>query len=144
MDDLDNLVFGEIRKLALDPDYINEIKETKEEDERPSVIQKQIENIDGQISKLMDLYTIGGMPVDVLQERIHNLNDQRTKLENELENILAENEEKLTHSDAMEIVTSFADVLERGDFDEIRASIGALIDHIEIDNDDIVIHWNFL
>lgn len=144
MDDLDNLVFGEIRKLALDPDYINEIKETKEEDERPSVIQKQIENIDGQISKLMDLYTIGGMPVDVLQERIYNLNDQRTKLENELENILAENEEKLTHADAMELVTSFADVLERGDFDEIRASIGALIDYIEIDNDDIVIHWNFL
>lgn len=55
MDVLDNLVFDEIKKLALDPDYLNKIKTPQENDNRQSVIENQIESIKIQINKLMDL-----------------------------------------------------------------------------------------
>lgn len=143
MNDLDNLVFDEIKKLALDPDYITEIKASKTEDERPAIIQDEIIKIDEQISRLMDLYTIGQMPIDILQDRIHGLNDQKTKLETELNNIAKEQQEKLTHAETLDIVRSFGDILARNDFDEIRATIAALIEKVVIDGENITVHWNF-
>lgn len=42
-----------------------------------------------------------------------------------------------------DIIDSFGDILERGDFHEIRSAIESLIDFIELDDDDITIHWKF-
>lgn len=144
MDNLDNLVFSEIKKLALDPNYMSEIKVLPtEDDERPAIIEQEISKLDDQISKLMDLYAIGTLPIDVLQDKINKLNEQKSKLENELDNINAENENALSHEDTLEIAKSFSVVLEKGDFNEIRTVIGTLIDKVEIDGEDITIHWNF-
>lgn len=92
----------------------------------------------------MDLYTIGGMPVDLLQEKIHDLNNQQKKLEAEIEKIEDEKKEKMTNADAMKMITSFSDVLERGDYSEIRASLTALIEKIVIKGEDIKIYWRFV
>lgn len=144
MHELDDLVFSEIKKLAVDPDYIAEIKSQKIDDERPKIINKEIKKLDDQLTKLMDLYSIGGMPVEILQDKIHDLNDQKIKLEQELENIKKENAEKLSQEDAFLLVQSFEDILEAGDIDEIRSVIGTLIEKIVIDGEDITIHWNFV
>ncbi len=145
MEKLDDLVFSEIKKLAIDPNYIAEIKEQKIDDERPTIINKEIKSLDGQLSKLMDLYAIDSMPVDILQSKIQELNDQKTKLEQELENIMQENESILSHEETLEIVQSFEDVLKNGDFDEIRSVVGTLIEKIVIgEKDDITIHWKFV
>jgi hypothetical protein len=50
--------------------------------------------------------------------------------------------EQLSQDEAAELVSSFDDVLERGNFDEIRSVLLALIDRIEL-NDDIKIYWSF-
>lgn len=144
IDELTAQVFGEIKKLATDPDYLVKIKASKIEDERPAVIQKEIKKIDDQIDRLIDLYSVGQMPVDILQDRIHVLNEQKNKLESEIEEIKRENEKKLSQAETMQIVNSFDEVFQRGDFDEIRTVVAALIDRIEIDNDDITIHWAFV
>lgn len=144
MDDLDNLIFAEIKKLAFDPDYIAEIKEKKVDNERPALIEKEISNLDNQLSKLMDLYSVGNMPINLLQDKIQDINEKKTKLEHEFENILAENNDILSHEETMKIASSFGDILNNGDFHEIRTVIGTLIDKIEIDNDDITIHWTFI
>ena len=91
----------------------------------------------------MDLYTVGDMPVDVLQERIHGLNDHKLKLEAELEKIKQEQAEKMSQEETMDIVNSFGELLERGDFDESREVVGALIEKVVIDGDNITIHWTF-
>ena len=143
MDNLDSLVFSEIKKLALDPNYMSDIKEQSIDNEQIGIIETEISKIDDQISKLMDLYSIGTLPIDVLQDKVNNLNDQKSRLENELDNINAENKFALSHEETLEIVQSFNDVLKKGDFHEIRAVIGTLIEKIEIDGYDITIHWNF-
>lgn len=142
MDELNNLIFDEIKKLALDPDYINELTgDSIEDNSQP--IKAEIEKLENQISKVMDLYTVGNMPIEVLQDKIHELNDRKIKLEHELESEQTRIKEKMSHDVAMRHIQSFSDILATGDLASIRAVVGALIDKIVVDNDDVTIYWNF-
>lgn len=132
---LDDLVFGEIRKLALDPSFTGHRNE--EPDDTP--IRAEIEKITDQINRLMDLYMDEKIPADLLQDRIHQLSEKKSGLEDQLMQKAAG---KLTQDETIEIVRSFGDVLDGGDYDQIRTIIESLIDHIVL-TDDIEIHWNF-
>lgn len=142
--DLTDAVFEQIKQLGLDPEYMNTLQETAPEDTRPAAIRKEIQSLENQISKLMDLYAVSDMPVDALQEKLNALNDKKTKLEAELIDIAKENEKKLSQTQAHEIAKSFSVILDRGDFDEIRSVIADLIEKVVIDNDTIDIHWTFV
>ena len=147
LDELDALVFAEIRQLALDPEYIrNAQKEKLKQSDAPnkiSIIKKEIEKIDEQISRFMDLYGIGKFTIDQVSSKIDPLNERRTSLEKELESLNASTGE-LTEEETLRIVKSFEEALERDDFNEIRLIIETLIYYIEIDNEDVYIHWKFL
>lgn len=141
MTDLDNIVFDEIKKLSLDSDYFEEI--ISNDDSQKEIIQNEIKKLDEQIERVMDLYTLGQFPIDILQKKVQTLNDQKESLEDELHKLTDEEQQRMSKEKTMEIISSFSDVLEKGDFDEIRTVIGALIDRVEIDNEDITIKWNF-
>lgn len=142
VNELDSLVFGEIKKLAVDPKYYEKAVDSMPDD-RPDIIRQEMKKIDGQLSRLMDLYTIGQMPLDILQEKISGLSDQKKRLESELDRISQEIKDRLSMDSAMSLAMSFDAVLDYGDFDEIRAVIGSLIDKIEIHQEDISIYWTF-
>ena len=135
---LDKLVFGEIRKLTLES-----YTPSKHVDSRPQIIENRLSDVDKQIERLIDLYSLGSVSTGKIQAKIEALNEQRASLEQELELIEKESRERLTHDEAVKMVASFDDILNHGDFDEIRAVIGALIDKIEIDGEDISIYWAF-
>ena len=143
LSELTDLVFNQIRQLALDPNYMHELKEENADDDRPKIIKAEIDKIDDKMSKLMDLYLMDTMSKDVLTDKMHSLNEQKTKLETELDIIRTEEKGKLTKDQIKHIVEDFPEVLNRGDFEEIRTVIGELIEKIELDNEDITIHWNF-
>lgn len=147
MDELDNLVFEEIRKLAMDPDYMSNAREEKEKHsdaaDKIAILKKEIAKIDAQISRFMDLYGIGKFTIDQVSSKVDPLNEERGKLENELNALIADTAE-LTEEETIEIVKSFGEILDRGDFNEIRLTIETLIDHIVLDGDDVYIHWKFL
>ena len=147
MEKLDKLVLDEIRKLALDPNYIHEIRHEKQIENdtvnRVEIINNEIKNIATQISRFMDLYGLGTFTIEQVSEKVAPLNEQKKKLEKELENLNAESGE-LTEEETLKIVKSFDEILERGDFNEIRLVIETLIYYIELDNDDVYIHWKFV
>lgn len=143
LSELTDQVFNEIKQLALDPDYMHELKEDKAPDNRSEIIQTEIDKIDDKLSKLMDLYVIGKMPMNILQDKIQELDNQKTSLEAEIDIIKAEAINKLSKDQIRHIVEDFPEVLNRGDFEEIRTVISELIEKIDIDNEDITIHWNF-
>lgn len=143
MEELDGIIFDEIRKLALDPEYFNQITEEKQDDNSMEVIKAEITKLDNQMSRLMDLYSLGTMPLDQLQDKIHELNDKKTKLEQEIDAIILEQADDLSKEKTLKIINSFGEILERGDYDEIRGVIGSLIDRIDIDHENIDIHWTF-
>ena len=141
--ELDNLVFAEIKKLATDPHHFDKIKAEIIEDSRPQIISAEIGKLDSQMSKLMDLYSLGHISFDMVETKIHEINETKQKLESELAVLQESAKENLSRDEAIKAVKSFGDILERGDFNEIRYIITTLIDRIDLDGDDITIRWNF-
>ena len=146
MGDLDDLVINEIKKLATDPEYFHIIRKEKEEaSDSPNkidILKTEIKKLDEQISRFMDLYGIGTFTIDQVSEKINPLNDQKKGLEKELEALNADLN-VMTEEEVQEIVSTFAEVMDRGELNEIRLAIESLISFIEIDNDDVYIHWKF-
>ena len=146
MEVLDEIVLNEIKKLAIDPEYIHTLKEEKpvesEANDKIKILKDEIKSIDEQISRFMDLYGLGTFTIEQVSQKIDPLNDKRSALEKELKRL---NSERGAISDekALEIINSFEEILERGDFDEIRLVIESLIYFIELDEDDVYIHWKF-
>lgn len=148
VDELDEIVFNEIRKLALDPEYLKEVRAerhlTDSQDNKIGLIQKEIEELSSQISGYMDLYVLKSLSMQEVDAKIEPLANRREKLENELALLLDEEDESLlSEEEAIKIVQSFEDILERDNFDEIRATLETLIERIFIDGQTITIHWNF-
>jgi hypothetical protein len=90
----------------------------------------------------MDLYGVGAFTIDQVSEKVEPLNDKKNNLLKELENLNADLGD-LSVVQAIEIIKSFEEVFNRGDLDEIRLIIEQLIYYIEIDEDDVYIHWKF-
>lgn len=143
IDELTDAVLGEIRKLALDPDGIDSIQTAAEPDNRPEIIAEELRKIENQIDRLLDLYALGNIPTSAIQTRITDLTDQRNRLDAELASIENEKNDRITKDEVLGVIRSFDEVLNRANFDETRIVISELIDSIEIDGEDLVIHWRF-
>jgi len=146
MHDLDNIIIEEIKKLVVDPEYFHVIKNAKDEkSDTPNkidILKKEIAKLDDQISRFMDLYGIGKFTIDQVSNKIDPLNEQMKTLEKELEGLNATTD-TMSREEMLEIASTFAEALEGGDINEIRLVIETLISYIEIDNDDVFIHWRF-
>ena len=147
MHELDNHVFNAIRKLSLEPETIQEMKENKikksNSRDQVAVIEAEIKSLMEQKSRFMDLYGIGRFSIDELDEKVMPLEDRKNKLQREIEKLTA-NDAKLDEEDALLLINSFGDILERNIFDEIRTTLESLIDRIVIDNETVDIHWTFI
>ena len=143
MAELDEIIFSEIRKLATDPSYLDEVSSIREDTQNEAVLTSQQAEIESKISRLIDLYTEGEIPKNSLVERVRGLEDQREKLQTEIERIQKTKKELTVRSEIQPLASSFSDILSKGDLDEVREIIGALIDRITIDGEDIEIAWRF-
>lgn len=146
MEELDGIILGEIKKLAMDQDYLNEIRKEKEAKvetlDKIQLLKNEIKKLDDQISRFMDLYGIGKFTIDQVSAKVDPLNDERNKLERELEDIKIQNG-TLTEEQVNNLIESFEEAINLGDFDDVRALIESLIIKIELDGDDVDIYWNF-
>ena len=136
LDELESLVFGEIKKLVFE-----DVKPTT--DNRPKMLSKSLSEVEQKISRLIDLYASGTLSRGDLESKIKALNEKREKISNELDRLIKERQDQLTQDDIIGYAKSFDKVLKRANYDEIRAVLTALIDHIEVSRDDITIYWNF-
>lgn len=139
---LEEKILGEIRKLSLEPDtFIVESREDENE-HQINIINNRIAEIENKVSKLMDLYSIGGMDFNVVQDKITPLIAEKEGLQISLRN-LEVSDNKISKEDAVEIASSLCDIIDEGSTDEIQFLIRELIDKIVIDNDKVHIYWKF-
>lgn len=144
-EELDNLILSEIGKLAVDPLYYNKLREEKPANDNASKIETlnaEVEKINSQIGKMMDLYALGNIDLDFINEKVSELNQTKTSLQKELEALNGANnsDDVLT----LEQVQSVAQILtDDMDIEQMREIVRSLIYYIEIDNEDIYIHWKF-
>ncbi len=142
IDELDTLIFEEIKKLSLESLHQKPGGNDKSKSQI-AIINKKITEIDNQINKLMDLYTLNTIPIEVIQSKVVDLNTQKTNLENELQKQVKQEKNKISFENAIEKIQSFNDVLKRGNYEETRIVIESLIDKITLDGDNVTIYWAF-
>lgn len=140
--DLEPIIYAEIRKLKTDTEYYNQLKNSVDHSAKQRMIEKRIVQIDSQVSKLMDLYTLGTIDINVIKAKMNPLNDEKKSLESEIEN-LKEAISEVSKDDVFDLVDIFEETLQSGDCYKLHDIIAELIDHIEIDGEEIRIHWNF-
>jgi len=144
--DLDKVVLDEIKKLAADPDYIDTIIEDNlpmEDGSERQVIVDRITEIDKQISKLVDLYQIGGIDFNSINEKIISLNEEKSTLEFSLDNEPISTP-AISLAETKEILTTFSEVIDSATPEELRDLVHSLIDGIIINGEDLEIHWKFI
>ena len=128
---LDDMILKEIGKLSIDPSVL---KEEPPVDIKP--LQEQALKIDSQLSRLMDLYTTGTFPLEALNEKAEALRRQKEALTAEIENRLPERE-------ARSRIASIPELIHSADLHDLQILCDSLIDHIDLDNEDVIIHWKF-
>jgi site-specific DNA recombinase len=144
--DLEYVIISSITQLALDPDYIEQMREEKpvnDVGEKIKTINAEIESISSQISNLMDLYSLGSMPIDVINQKVSALNETKTALEKELDSLdIPETDD---NGMTTEQIQNLADLINDKELtlEEKREIVQSLIYYIEIDDDNILIHWKF-
>lgn len=146
-DELENIVFNEVKKLVFDPEYIN--KQLEEDSESNHTIQlintlnTRIKEIEAAMSRYSDLYALGSLDMESIKAKVEPLSKERARLLEQIGSLEIENE-KMEVAHAQELAQSFGEALEKDDSDTQRFILQELIKRIELDNDDVHIYWNFV
>lgn len=143
INELNALIQNEILKLAYDKDYFIE-KIRGSEAHQPisdnTILLNRVSEIDRQITRLMDLYQVGSIPLTQITDRIAKLKDEKDAL---MEEMADKEDNKLTISKARDLLSKAKDIFENGDIPKQRLYISSLIDYIEINNNEVDIHLSF-
>ena len=143
MEKLDEIVLGEIKKLAVDPDAIRKIQASGRgvsNADQIKTIKAEIGKVEKRRARLLDLYTSGTFDASELDEQVKPLNEKLAALKNQLE--IAETDAS-SNKKAASMIKSFAGIIKRGEYSEIRFMIESLIDRVVIDGQDVTIYWAF-
>lgn len=144
--DLDHIILSSITQLSFDTKYIEQMKEEKpvnDAGEKIKSINTEIKNITSQISNMMDLYSLGNMPIEIISQKVSALNETKQALEKELSSLdVTETEEE---GMTIEEIQSLASLINNKELtlEDKRNIVQSLIYYIEIDNEDVIIHWKF-
>lgn len=95
-----------------------------------------------QISKMMDLYALGSIDLDFINKKVADLNATKTSLNKEIESLsgTTDDDTKLAPDEVKALAMAFGD---DATLEQKRAIVQSLIYYIEIDGDDVYIHWKF-
>ena len=135
-DALDQVIFDELRNLDLGD--VKKYRKTVEKTDATAMLHKELTKLEKQRSKLIDLYSIGDFSVDELQSKIEPLNERIQSIQSELTGGRCRSIAEIEST-----INTIGDILDSGDHVAIRGIIDLLIDHIDIDGDDITIFWDF-
>lgn len=141
--DLEAIIFNEIRKLKSDPLYISKLRDSVDHSALIKSSEARVVALEKQMSKMMDLYSIGQIDLTVIKDKMQALSDEKKALEEEIETHKGLQMARLQEDEITDLVTLFEEAVESGDSARIHDVICELIELIEIDFEDIRIHWNF-
>lgn len=140
---LDRLVLDEIAKLELSRNF-DSYSATPDYSDRIASCEAAISSAEKKIAKLIDLYASDSIPMNVLSERIENLNLEKSSLEAEIIDMKTYVAPELSIPETNRILDTFHAVLNSGDTEAIRKLVRSLISTIIIQPDSSVeIHWRF-
>lgn len=149
--DLDARIIGEIEHIAHDRAYFQKLR--TQERQRPArsdtdrtALMQRIDELDRQISRVVDLYQLGTISIHEIGQRTQKLQAERDALQTTLNNMEVQKEEtRLSEEKALSLLSSFDTVIETGSMDEKRELLQELIKEIVVlpVKGELDIVWNF-
>lgn len=136
---LEAIVLNKIKEVAGNDQYLIEHQQAGIKSDSTDY-KKQIRKIDEQIKRLLDLYQMGTVEYEEIDDRINKLNKEKETLSDA---ISEQTKDKLTAKEAKIFLNESADIIDNGAFEEKQQLITALIDYISIDGDEINLHFKF-
>lgn len=131
--DIDNIVISEILRLKLSDIEVSEAPAAVLPDNKA-----EIENIEKQINRLIDLYAICGENVEELAKKIKDLKAKKKALEK-----ISVKPLKVTKKHVMNTLKIAKDTFENGTIEDKRKIVDALVSRVELFNDTVKIVWKF-
>ena len=150
IDLLNAIVDDKVRTLLFDDGYFDSLV-SKGEGKKPEVsqaaiekeaLENQVESLERQINRFMDLYQANNIPVEIISKRINQAYEEKKLLEEKLAN-LPQDEESLSGDDIKELLKNTALVWDLADIPQKRKILATLIDKIIVYPDKIDIKWTF-
>lgn len=132
-EEVNNIVISEILKWDADKVKIKE-------DDFPMVDNSaEIEKIDKQIKRLIDLYAICGDDVEELAKKIKDLKSKKNSLQK-----VNQKPKKIVKKHIMDTLITAKETLEYGSLEDMRRVVDTLVSRVELYNDRVEIVWKFL
>lgn len=143
VEQLDDIVIGEIMNLSLDRSYFDSM--VVEMSEQPSDemegYEERLEEIERQIERLLNLYQSGIIELSEIQERVSDLKDEKEKIQAEIER--QEAPAAVPLDIAWDNIASLSALMESGDSEAVHRIIHTLVDKVVVLNNDVTIYWSF-
>lgn len=136
--ELESIVFDEIKRLA--ETSTQSFSTGLKENNNTQTVEKQLNKINAQVSRLLDLYQLGHVEYSEIDTRIQKLNDEKESLTEEISRMKQNN---ITRDEAIGFMSVARDTIDNGTDEQKRQLIVKLIDRIVIDDDTVNIYYNF-
>lgn len=138
---LDQYIIDVIKNLIYDNDLLEQVLNSSQEKEpeiNTKAIEKQISEIDKQISRMIELYQLGTIPIEEISKRTQELNSKKEVLSKQL-TIKPNNKngrESFLHN-----IQLFKEQFSDSPLEQKRLLISSIIESIWLDGDQVSIHW---
>lgn len=141
IEDLDQLAIAQVSALTANRSIAEEVVLKADSERSVKVdkgkLKKRVAEIDAQIERLIELYQLSAVPMDVLTHKVNDLSSEKSIL---VEKINSPDE--VPAKDLfLSAIEDFHAGFEQGDIDTRRMLLAGLIERITIDGQSAKVHW---
>lgn len=144
-EELDEIIKGQILKLAIDEDFVKQLKcNTAKKEDNLEVLTAQIDTSQKKMQKLLDLYLNNKVQKPDIASKLEALSAEIQALQKTYHELECTNTNKEAYAETtINITTAIKEILYSDDTTTKRRLVQSLIKKIEIDEDTIFIYWRF-
>lgn len=138
---LDQYIIDVIKNLIYDDDLLEQVLNSSQEKEpeiNTKAIEKQISEIDKQISRMIELYQLGTIPIEEISKRTQELNRKKEVLYQQL---TKKPNNKNGRESFLHNIQLFKEQFSDSPLEQKRLLISSVIESIWLDGDQVSIHW---
>lgn len=137
---LEDAVINQVKKLTFRKVEAASAARQERTDEREA-IRNELDRVEYQVEKLIDLYSVDGIPLEAMGKKMKELTDKKNTLTERLDSMA-------DHQAALEPIQDVLSVVPgidwmTHDIAALREILAVLIDRIEVDDGRLVIRWRF-
>lgn len=141
MTEMEDAVIGEIRKLK--ENELRIVDPATPSDDSTKEVRQHIKELEKQEEKIIDLYQIGTIDIDLVKKKSEAIQKEKKKLEKVLSETKKKAPQSVSRDEAIELLGTFDEIIQNGSLQEKRELLRSLIEDIVVFPDHIEIHWTF-